>query len=902
MADLASGDRLADLTSGAIQGQREGVAVTSQAPPEKTLTKVGLRAGRGAATAAALLVGVALVPAVARAAVVAGAQIDVPSNGSSTVTVGQTAIPATLTLRNLNSVPDASATNEVCNVGESSPPCTSPERGITLVPSCKQLAGGQCTAAGADPDVFALSPSGTGQIGSSCGGMPFTMTVIDPVFGTVRFTPPPGSRVSLPGSGLCVIRFTFGVLKSPTGDESPALPGNQTAQAAAHTQFKIPFGPGAPNSFARNTSSGTTVLRAGPPSITTAASDDIYLGGGLDDQATVSSLVNAVPGATVTFRLYPPSAPTCTGTPAFTDTQLVALAGTTATATSDVITPLAAGVYHWIATYDGDANNLPVSGTCAEASETVVVHEPPTISTNASPDIALGAGTLSDSATVNGFSTPQSNATITFRLFGPDDGTCMSTPVFSPAPVPYPDTGGAVTSPAFTPAAAGTYRWIASYSGDAYNPPATSLCDDADERTVVGRSAPTMTTNASSDIVLGTATLLDTATVSGRASPVANATIDFRLYGPDNATCTGTPLFQSPNVPYPVAGGSVSSLSFTPTQSGTYRWIASYSGDANNLPITGSCDGAGQRTVVARATPTITTTASPGITIGAGRLTDSALVSGRVNPQPAATIDFRLYGPGDATCAASPVFESLNIVYPPAGGPVTSAAFAPTQSGAYRWRAFYSGDANNVPVAGACNEATENVLASVAPPRPPAVLSRCLGKIATIVPAAGQTVVTGTRGRDVIVGRDAGERIDGRGGDDTICAGKGNDTVRGGAGNDKVRGGDGNDRLFGDRGDDLLRGDGGNDDLRGGSGKDRTGGGNGRDRVDGGAGNDLLDEQKLGGKGSDRLAGGAGADRVRSADRSRDSVDCGPGRDSARIDRIDRQKRCESIRRLKPPG
>jgi Ca2+-binding RTX toxin-like protein len=902
VADLASGDRLADLTSGAIEGQQEGGGATSQAPADKTKKTVSLRTRRGAATGAALLIGLAFVPAVAQAAVVAGAQIDVPSNGSSTVTVGQSAIPATLTLRNLNNGPDVSATNEVCNVGESSPPCTSPERGITLVPSCKQLASGQCTAAGADPGVFALSSSGTGQIGSSCGGMPFTITVIDPVFGTVRFTPPPGSRVSLPGSGSrCVIRFTFGVLKSPTADQGPTLPGNQTAQTAAHTQFKFPFGPAAPNGSTRDASTGTTVLRAGPPSIMTAASDDIYLGGELNDQATVSSLVNAVPGATVTFRLYPPSAPTCTGTPVFTDTQPVTLAGTTATATSDVVTPSAAGVYHWIATYDGDANNLPVSGTCAEASETVEVYEPPTITTNASPDIALGAGALSDSATVNGFSTPQSDATITFTLFGPDDGTCTRTPLFSPAPVPYPDTGGAVTSPAFTPTAAGTYRWIASYSGDAYNPPATSLCDDADERTVVARSAPTMTTNASSDIVLGSATLLDTATVSGRVSPVANATIDFRLYGPGDATCTGTPVFQSPNVPYTVEGGSVPSLSFTPTQAGTYRWIATYSGDANNLPVTAACDS--QRTVVARATPTIATTASPGITIGAGQLTDSAVVSGRVNPQPSATIDFRLYGPGDATCTGTAVFESLNIVYPAAGGPVTSAAFAPTQAGAYRWRAFYSGDANNVPVAGACNEATENAFASMAPPRPPpAALPRCLGKTATIVPAARQTVVTGTRGRDVIVGRDAGERIDGRGGDDTVCAGKGKDTVRGGTGNDKVRGEDGNDRLFGGGGDDLLRGDAGNDDLRGGSGKDRAGGGNGRDRVDGGAGNDLLDEQKLGGKGKDRLAGGPGADRVRSADKSTDSIDCGPGRDSARIDRLDRQKRCESIRRLKPPG
>jgi len=178
-------------------------------------------------------------------------------------------------------------------------------------------------------------------------------------------------------------------------------------------------------------------------------------------------------------------------------------------------------------------------------------------------------------------------------------------------------------------------------------------------------------------------------------------------------------------------------------------------------------------------------------------------------------------------------------------------------------------------------------------PLPPATrpvapgLPTCLGKTATIVPVAGQKVITGTSGPDVIVGRDAGETIDGRGGNDLICAGKGND---------KLRGGRGKDRLLGDHGNDLLLGGAGSDDVRGGGGDDRSGGGDGRDRVDGGSGNDLFDEQKLGDKGRDRLFGGAGTDRVRSADATRDEIDCGPGRDSARIDRLDGKKRCEAIR------
>ena len=185
----------------------------------------------------------------------------------------------------------------------------------------------------------------------------------------------------------------------------------------------------------------------------------------------------------------------------------------------------------------------------------------------------------------------------------------------------------------------------------------------------------------------------------------------------------------------------------------------------------------------------------------------------------------------------------------------------------------------------------------VTPSQPPV---RCEGKVPTIVGGPGP-VVTGTAGNDVIVGAARGQRIDGRGGNDTICAGPGADVVLGGSGNDVIRGGAGNDRLLGQAGNDRLLGDAGNDDLRGQAGKDVTGGGAGNDRVDGGAGNDLLDERRLGGAGADRLFGGAGNDRVRSADRTKDNVDCGLGVDSASLDTLDRQRRCERIVRVRRP-
>jgi Ca2+-binding RTX toxin-like protein len=289
-----------------------------------------------------------------------------------------------------------------------------------------------------------------------------------------------------------------------------------------------------------------------------------------------------------------------------------------------------------------------------------------------------------------------------------------------------------------------------------------------------------------------------------------------------------------------------------------------------------------QLTIVVVGTA-IVATPSPGIVIGTGTLSDQAQVNGRTSPTAGATIDFKLFGPNDTLCAGTPLSRTT-VPYPADGGIVTAAPYTPVQTGVHRWTVAYSGDANNPPIPGRCNDATQNVLVSAVtppppapPPPPPPSLPSCFGKPATIVVSAASDRVTGTPGRDVIVGSSSPDTIDGRGGNDLICAGKGRDRVIGGLGDDKIRGGAGDD------------------DLRGGSGKDRMAGDDGVDRVDGGAGNDDIDEQALGGKGRDRLVGGAGNDRIRTADKTTDSIDCGAGSDSVLKDTRDRQSRCERV-------
>ena len=112
----------------------------------------------------------------------------------------------------------------------------------------------------------------------------------------------------------------------------------------------------------------------------------------------------------------------------------------------------------------------------------------------------------------------------------------------------------------------------------------------------------------------------------------------------------------------------MTSPAFTPTTAGTYRWIAAYSGDANNAPVTGACNDANENVVVDQATPTIATTASPDITLGAGTLTDNATVSGRVNPQAGATITFTAVRAGRRDVRGCGGLHVGPVPYPVAAG------------------------------------------------------------------------------------------------------------------------------------------------------------------------------------------------------------------------------------------
>jgi Ca2+-binding RTX toxin-like protein len=138
-----------------------------------------------------------------------------------------------------------------------------------------------------------------------------------------------------------------------------------------------------------------------------------------------------------------------------------------------------------------------------------------------------------------------------------------------------------------------------------------------------------------------------------------------------------------------------------------------------------------------------------------------------------------------------------------------------------------------------------------------------------------------------------GKALQGDTANDRIAGSPESDLLRGGGGDDRVDGLEDDDCIFGQRGDDRLKGRVGDDRIRA---------GRGRDKVHGNDGDDDIRLQD----GGDRVHAGNGDDHIKSQGRRArghgvDRVNCGPGQDTAVVDRWDRVKRnCERVRVVQP--
>ncbi len=419
------------------------------------------------------------------------------------------------------------------------------------------------------------------------------------------------------------------------------------------------------------------------------------------DSATLSGSYHAT--GNITFDLYGPDGVTID----YTDTQPVNGDGTYITTFAPPSVPPGTpitGTYNWVVTYSGDANNNPVASAFGKESAQIHPANPSLVTNPSAGKVTLSSGSppvLTDSATLTGGF--EDTGTITFTLFAPGvvppvdtesvnvtgNGT-YTTPVGYTLP-----TTGTVT---------GTYQWVVTYSGDPNNNGVASA--SGDEPVVVAPATLLLsTTNTPSDVTLSDQPLppvaTDSATLSGSYHATGNITFD--LYGPDGVTIDYTDT-------QPVNGDGTYITTFAPPSvppgtpiTGTYNWVVTYSGDANNNPVASAFGK--ESAQIHAANPSLVTNPSAGkVTLSSGSppvLTDSATLTGGF--EDTGTITFTLFAPG----VVPPVdTESVNVTgngtyTTPVGYTLPTTG---TVTGTYQWVVTYSGDPNNNGVASASGD------------------------------------------------------------------------------------------------------------------------------------------------------------------------------------------------------
>lgn len=301
--------------------------------------------------------------------------------------------------------------------------------------------------------------------------------------------------------------------------------------------------------------------------------------------------------------------------------------------------------------------------------------------TPSSTALQLGS-TLTDTATVTGppgFTPP--TGTVTFYECGPlqsapttngpncttASGTKLTNATHTDGKIPIDTTTQQATSPSFKPPSAGTYCFLAVYSGDSnYGPESDSLGNEC----FTVYNSTTSTTPSSTAITLG-ASVTDTATITPlpAGGPAPTGTVTFYVCslnttptaaGP-NCSTSGTKLTDAQHTTGAVtiantaAAGATpvyqaTSPLFKPPSAGTYCFDGEYSGDTT---YPGSNDSSSGECFTATAAPAnLTSTVSLDDTV---KIADNATAG-----MPTGDVTFKVYGPFTSAPTASCTGTPLN--------------------------------------------------------------------------------------------------------------------------------------------------------------------------------------------------------------------------------------------------
>ncbi len=480
---------------------------------------------------------------------------------------------------------------------------------------------------------------------------------------------------------------------SATANGSYTTPAGVAIENAGTYYWVASFSGDANNKSAKTgcNDEAVSVGKASPGLVTVQQPDTGAAGDTFKDQATLSGGVSLDPADTITFTLY--SAKGCDGTPLDTETVTVTGNGDYTTPTGFAIQTV--GTYYWVASFSGDANNKKASTGCNDEAVSVGKASPGLV-TLQQPDTGAAGDTFKDQATLSGGVSLDSADTITFTLYSAKgcNGTPLDTETVSAT------ANGSYTTPAgFAIQTVGTYYWVASFSGDANNKKASTGCND--EAVSVGKASPGLVTLQQPDTGAAGDTFKDQATLSGGVSLDSADTITFTLYSAKG--CDGTPL-DTETVTVTGNGSYTTPAGFAIQTVGTYYWVASFSGDANNKKASTGCND--EAVSVGKASPGLVTVQQPDSGVVGATYKDQATLSGGVSLDPADTITFTLY---DARGCGGNVLDTETVTVTGNGSYTTPAGFAIQTVGTYYWVASFSGDANNKSAKTGCNDEAVSV-------------------------------------------------------------------------------------------------------------------------------------------------------------------------------------------------
>jgi hypothetical protein len=255
----------------------------------------------------------------------------------------------------------------------------------------------------------------------------------------------------------------------------------------------------------------------------------------------------------------------------------------------------AVGTWRFVLHYPGDAYNTAGSSAC-EQYPMEVTKVGAALSPVTSPPNPTVGGAVSAGVSVLG-SSP--TGVLTLQLFSPADQSCSSAvatrDVAVVGPGPY--------MVQFTASSAGTWNVTAAYSGDATNVGASLSCGQYPIR--VGKAVPELRLVADPATARHNDTL--TARLELRNAYGPTGRVVFRLFGPSDASCAGSPVYVEEAPVRDGVAATTAGYSVPKQQPGTWNWTAGYDGDPNNAAMETPCGTASVAIVDSSTAPQHTT-------------------------------------------------------------------------------------------------------------------------------------------------------------------------------------------------------------------------------------------------------------------------------------------------------